>query len=185
VSTDRPVPGASVRLTEPAVEDLVGLATAAPSVVRWALKKMLLLEESPYAGEALLGGLVGWRKLTVGDRNRRVVWRVAKATDGTTLIEVAEVWAVGARSDSAVYDEMTSRVASLPQERTVALADAVAQLGRVAAGIVPASPPASDPVPAWLVDRLVQTAKLDPGAVWAMSLEEAVDAWSEWTNKPR
>jgi mRNA interferase RelE/StbE len=64
-----------VRLTEPAFEDLQTLLRLDPQIVRWALKKMLLLERDPEAGQALHGVLIGWRKLVVGDRDRRVDWR--------------------------------------------------------------------------------------------------------------
>lgn len=33
-----------------------------PQVVRWALKKCLLLEKNPEAGEQLRGALIGYRK---------------------------------------------------------------------------------------------------------------------------
>ena len=102
------------------------------------------------------------------------------------MIDVAEVWAVGARSDKEVCDEMNSRVASLPdQPTTIALADAVAPIGRLAAGITPASPPVIDPVPGWLADRLVHTVGMNPAEVASLSLEQAVDAWTEWTSAPR
>ena len=66
-----PQPAAYVRLTEPALNDLQGLARAAPLALKWPLKKMLLLERDPNAGDPLLGGLIGWRKLVVGDRDWR------------------------------------------------------------------------------------------------------------------
>lgn len=68
-----PKQAAYVRLTDAALEDLDRLAASVPQALRWALKKMLLLEESPDAGEPLLGNLIGWRKLTVGDRDWRIV----------------------------------------------------------------------------------------------------------------
>jgi len=34
---------------------------------------------------------------------------------GGLTVDIADVWAVGARSDAAVYDEMTARVATLPR----------------------------------------------------------------------
>ena len=105
-----------VRLIEPAVEDLQVLLKRDPQIVRWALKKMLLLERDPEAGEALRGGLIGWRKLTVSDRDWRVIWRVTHDQSGRVVVEyVAEVWAVGARSDAEVYAEMADRVSTFGQ----------------------------------------------------------------------
>lgn len=79
-------------------------------VVRWALKKCLLLERDPEAGKEIRGGLIGFRKIVVGDRDRRVVWRVPHDETGRTVVDVAEVWAVGARSDAEDYDEVQARV---------------------------------------------------------------------------
>ena len=96
------VPGCLVRLTEDAVEDLRALFKADPQIVRWALKKMIQLERDPNEGEPLLGGLIGFRKITVGDRDWRVVWRVVRDLAGGFQIEVAEVWAVGEAEEAEV-----------------------------------------------------------------------------------
>jgi hypothetical protein len=85
-----------------------------PQVVRWALKKMIHLEQDPEAGDALLGGLTGWRKISVGDRDWRLVWRVTYDEGGASIVHVAEVWAYGARSDAEVYAEMEGRIATAP-----------------------------------------------------------------------
>jgi len=125
-------PGPEVWLTDAAIEDLHRL-DGAPLV--WALKKMLLLETDPYAGEPLVGRLVGYRKLVVGNRDWRLVWRVITDERGAVIIDVAEVWAVGARTDAAVYEEMVTRVDELPDGRVRrSLADVVEQLGKRAKG---------------------------------------------------
>lgn len=173
------VEGAEVWLTDPAVDDLRRLDGAA---LVWALKKMLLLERNPQAGEPLLGALTGYRKLVVGNRDWRLIWRTTRDARGALVVEIAEVWAVGARSDAAVYEEMAQRVAKL-QDTAVrrSLAEVVDQLGKRAKGLEP-KPVAvapSRPEP-WLVDRLVHTAGLDRNTVEAMSSEAAVDAWTAY-----
>jgi len=179
-------PAAYIRLIEPAVEDIHRLATHNPQALRWALKKMLLLEENPNAGEPLLGGLIGWRKATVGDRDWRVVWQSTTDPHSTPIIEVAEVWAMGARFDSEVYEEMTARVAAMSKNPgTVALAEVIERLGKLRTGITPARPPANEELPSWLVDQLVHTAGLRHEVVEVMTLKEAVDARTVWTTKPR
>ena len=175
--------GVEVWLTDPAVADLQRL-DGAPLV--WALKKMLLLEKDPQAGEPLLGSLIGYRKLVVGNRDWRIVWRVTSNERGAVTIEVAEVWAVGARSEGEVYAEMTQRVASLgdsPVRRS--LTATLDELGKRAKGLqaTPVATP-SRPEP-WLVDRLVHTAGLDRAAVLAMTSEQAVDAWTEHITRSR
>jgi mRNA interferase RelE/StbE len=178
-------PAAYIRLTDSAVEDLQRLAAHNPQALKWALKKMLLLEENPNAGEPLLGGLIGWRKLTVGDRDWRIVWRPTTDQDSKPVVEVAEIWAVGARSDSEVYAEMATRVAAMPHSpRTVALAEVIHRFGKLRAEITPASPPMKEELPGWLVDQLVHTAGLRRETVEGMTLKEAVDAWTEWTTNP-
>jgi mRNA interferase RelE/StbE len=178
-------PAAYIRLTDPAVEDLQWLATHNPQALKWALKKMLLLEENPNAGEPLLGGLIGWRKLTVGDRAWRIVWRPTTDSDSTPVIEIAEVWAVGARSDSEVYEEMVARVAAMPDNpQTVALAEVIERFGKLRAGITLSSPPVKEELPSWLADQLVHTAGLRPEVVEGLTLKEAVDAWTAWTTAP-
>lgn len=158
-----------------------------PQIVRWALKKMLLLERDPEAGEPLHGALIGWRKLVVGDRDWRIVWRVAHDDAGAIVVDVAEVWAAGARSESAVYAEMTLRVSSLPPSpATLALGDVVTRLGKVAEGLTGRPEPGAEPeLPSWLVERLTRQAGLSADAVRRMNLEQAVDAWTAWSSRPR
>lgn len=175
---------AEVWLTVPAVEDLRRL-DGAPLV--WALKKMLLLETDPLAGEPLLGRLVGYRKLVVGNRDWRIVWRATSDERGTLTVEVAEVWAVGARADGEVYAEMERRIAALgdtPVRRS--LEAIVGELGKAAQaiGVNPVVLAPSSPEP-WLVDRLVHTAGLDRSEAMAMTSEQAVDAWTDFITRRR
>ena len=175
-----------VRLTEPAFADLVALNRANPQALRWALKKLLLLERNPEAGAALGGPLAGFRKLTVGDRTWRIIWRVTHDASGVVIVDVAEVWAVGARSDGEVYAEMTERVARMPASPfTVALQDVVARLGRHASGGAVAQEPEADELPAWLVANLVEQAGIAEASVMEMTLREAVDRWTDWISRPR
>jgi mRNA interferase RelE/StbE len=176
-----------VRLIEPAFEDLRALLRLDPQIVRWAVKKMLLLERDPEAGVELHGMLIGWRKLTVSNRDWRIIWRVTSDEYGTVVVDVAEVWAVGARADSEVYEEMRSRVATLPpQPRTVALTEVIERLGKATAGLsATPEPPGVEPVPDWLAKRLTHQVGLAADTVASMSLEEAVDAWTNWTSRQR
>jgi mRNA interferase RelE/StbE len=83
-----------------------------------------------------------------------------------------------------VYLEMRSRVATLPNSPpTVALAEVVGRLDRMA-GTAPEQAPFEVP-PQWLVLRLTEQAGMSRAEVLAMSLEQAVDAWTAWTSEPR
>lgn len=173
-----------VRLTDPAVDDLIALNRLDPQVLRWALRKMLLLETDPEAGEPLVGDLIGWRKLTVGDRDWRIVWRVSHDDSGKVVVDVAEVWAAGARSDSEVYAEMASRVASMPDSpRTSALKDVLAKL--TVAGMEARAEPGDEPLPGWLRTSLRDRVGLSEQAIDELSLEDAVETWNAWIARPR
>jgi mRNA interferase RelE/StbE len=161
-----------------------------PQIARWALKKMLQLESDPEAGQPLLGELVGWRKISVGNRDWRIVWRVTNDEAGGVIIDVAEVWAAGARSDGEVYNEMTERVQTLPDSpHTTALAELIEKLGKVANGLAATPEPAQDddrqPIPSWLRTRLIDQANLPAATVDALTLEEAVDRWTAWSSRPQ
>jgi mRNA interferase RelE/StbE len=118
----------------------------------------------------------------VGNRDWRIVWRATTDDTGAVVVDIAEVWAVGARSDAAVYREMADRVAALPNSPpTLALAEMIDRLGKVATAIQTARQPPAEPVPDWLVNRLVHTAGLGRADVERMTLEEAVDAWTAWS----
>jgi mRNA interferase RelE/StbE len=144
---------------------------------------MLFLARNPYAGVPLGDQLVGFRKIVVGNRDWRIVWRVEVLDNGDTLIDIAEVWAVGARSDDEVYDEMVRRVKSLDmaQPESASLAEVVKAL--VGARQAPDITKRAEPVPAWLRERLVKTAKIDSSIVARMTLQQAVDSWTDFISK--
>jgi mRNA interferase RelE/StbE len=185
-----PEPRAWVRLTDDAVEDLRRLQKKDPQIVREVFKKMLLLERSPSAGETLLGALVGFRKLVVGDRDYRIVWQETTDQAHRPVLEIAEVWAVGARADSEVYAELTRRVEQLktsghPQVR--ALVDVIEQMGRLY-GEVDAHPKPSPPpeLPSWLAEGLRTQLHLSRDAIEALSEQEAKQLLMEhWSQPPQ
>lgn len=176
-----------VRLTAPALEDLENLRNQNPEALRWALKKILLLERNPDAGEHLHGALQGWRKLVVSKRHWRIIWRTTSDAIGNTIVDVAEVWAVGARSDGEVYAEMRARVESLPPgPTTMALTDVLERLGRSAEGFTAVPEPViTDPLPDWLANDLVNIAGLPREQVESLNLADALDAWGQWRSQPQ
>jgi mRNA interferase RelE/StbE len=183
VNTQKAGQRAYVRLTDPAVADLLALLKKDPQIVRWALKKMLLLERNPQAGEPLLGHLIGWRKLTVGDRDWRIVWRISTDETGAITITISEVWAVGARSEAEVYTEMAERVTNLgshPAARP--LLSVIDMLGRHVQrhDIAAAIEPETDPVPDWLQQRLVKAVGMTTDEILSMSGAEAMIRWEQF-----
>lgn len=174
---------AYVRLTNPAIQDLHRLLARDPQIVRAALKKMLLLERNAHAGEPLLGNLVGWRKLVVGDNHWRIVWKVSPDSVGGLTVTISEVWAVGVRSDTEVYSEMSERLARAGSvAESAGLAEVVELLGRRVArdDIHAAGEPNIDPVPGWLRTRLVHTAGVPAAEVDGLTGEEAMRRWEQY-----
>lgn len=97
---------ARAQLADDAKEDLRDLDGSARSLV---LKKLKQLRTSPERrGEPLgsrrTGNLTTFRKLVIGDRDYRAIYRIED--DGT----VAVVWVIGARSDDACYQLAVSRL---------------------------------------------------------------------------
>ena len=173
-----------VRLTDPAINDLEALKKSNRNALRWALKKFLLLERDPEAGPPLHKELQRWRKLTVGDRDWRIVWRVTFDDAGSVIVDVAEVWAIGARSDDEVYKEMAARVAALPESpRTEALREIAARFELLIQESEEA-PPARE-VPEWLVNDLTTGAGLSLDTVAEMNWDEALAALVEWRSQPK
>ena len=131
----------------------------------------------------MLGGeLVGYRKLVVGRKTWRIVYRVV---DEGRTVEICEIWAVGLRSDREVYEEAAARVRAAARERPVLLtfADVVTRLGRLAGGVEPPDHPRREPLPDWLAKRLVHTAGLPPERVAALDAEQALDAWTDFITR--
>jgi mRNA interferase RelE/StbE len=167
---------AAVQFIDAALDDLRRLgADAVPRVLR----KIMLLEQNPEAGQPLGSDLTGFRKLVIGRNTWRVVYRIAGAT-----VEVCEIWVVGHRRDAEVYAEASARVrAAVDRHRElVGLGDAVQRLGRLAGGVglaAPAHQPA-EPVPDWLAERLIHTVGLRREQVAALDLRQAVDLWTDY-----
>ncbi len=186
--TSHPKRACVVRLTEDAVADLHRLGKKDPHAVRAVFKKMLLLERSPNAGEPLLGALIGFRKLVVGDRHWRIVWRVTDDTDGTPILEISEVWAVGVRSDSEIYEELKARVARIGDDpKLQPLKDVITQMGRLYESIEAAAEPAQESsLPDWLQAALHDQLNLAPEEISKISEQQGQKLLMEfWSSRQK
>ena len=93
-------------LTEEAREDLHDLDRSVQILVLKALKK---LQDEPEKRGQPLGSKTGsalttFRKLVVGNRDYRIVYRVDP--DGTVVV----VWVIGRRADNEAYELAMSRI---------------------------------------------------------------------------
>lgn len=97
---------ARVRLTEEAREDFLDLDGSTQRLVAKGLKK---LESDPRLrgqplGSRARGDLTTFRKLVVGDRQYRIIYRVE--ADDTVVV----VWVIGRRADGEAYELAMSRL---------------------------------------------------------------------------
>ncbi|WP_274561629.1 type II toxin-antitoxin system RelE family toxin [Streptomyces spiramyceticus] len=171
---------AEITFTDAAIDDLRRIG---PEAVPKVLKKVLLLEEEPAAGYPLGGELTGYRKLVVGRNTWRVVYRITEDKS----VEICEVWAVGARADAEVYAEATARVREAGSSRPefTRLTHVIERLGRLAGDVTSRAQPSKEPVPDWLAERLVHTAGMAREEVAALTLQQAVDLWTDFMSQPR
>lgn len=176
-----------VRLTEDAVSDLYRLHKKDPRILRAVFKKMLLLEKSPYAGEPLIGALVGFRKLVVGDRDWRIVWRITEDLSGQPVLDISEVWAVGARSDGEVYGELNSRVARMGDDPKIQpLKDVIVQMGRLYESFDATAEPSRNPaLPEWMKAALREQLQLSSKEISELSEQQAQQKlMAHWSHNP-
>lgn len=171
---------AEVVFTDAAIDDLRRLG---PDTVPKILKKVLILLDNPEAGHPLGGTLTGFRKLVVGRNHWRIVYRVTEQG----VLEICEVWCVGARSDAEVYGEASSRVAAMVERNPAVqrLADVIDRLGRLSGNVIVEEPRQGEPVPDWLAQRLIHTAGVPAEKVAALDLEQAVDLWTAFVSGPQ
>ena len=97
---------AKVQLSEEARDDFHDLDGAAQRSVAKALKK---LETDPHLrgqplGNRAGGDLTNFRKLVVGNRDYRIVYRME--ADGSVVV----VWVIGKRADGEAYELAMSRI---------------------------------------------------------------------------
>lgn len=97
---------AKVQLSEDAREDFLDLDGSSQRAVAKGLKK---LETDPHLrgqplGSRPSGDLTTFRKLVVGNRDYRIIYRIDP--DGTVVV----VWVIGKRADAEAYELAMSRI---------------------------------------------------------------------------
>jgi mRNA interferase RelE/StbE len=105
-------------------EVVVDLADQAESGnLKQFFEKLLETEaKGSRAGEPLGRDLVGWRKITVGNRNWRIVFQVDKEET------VATVCVIGDREDAACYEETQRRAQKVKDADATSLAASMMDL---------------------------------------------------------
>jgi mRNA interferase RelE/StbE len=110
-----------VELIDDAVADLAKHAESGK--LKAFFRKLLEIEQKgSEAGEPLGRDLVGWRKITVGNRDWRIVFRVDKQE------EVATVCVIGDREDGVCYEEAKRRIDKVENTDAASLAESMMAL---------------------------------------------------------
>lgn len=110
-----------VELIDEVIVDLANLAESGN--LKQFFKKLIEIEANgSQAGDPLGRDLVGWRKLTVGNRNWRIVFRVDR--DET----VATICVIGDREDAACYEEAQRRARQAKDADATSLAASMMEL---------------------------------------------------------
>lgn len=117
---------ARVQLSEDALEDLRDLEGSARRLVLKAIKK---LEAEPQhrgapLGSRRSGNLATFRKLVVGKKDYRIIYRIEP--DGSIVV----VWVIARRVDDEVYELALSRIRLHGDTRVRAIATELEQLWR-------------------------------------------------------
>lgn len=123
---------AEIHFIDEAIEDLSGLDGSA---LRLVLGKLRILETNAEAGQPLgrrkTGNLTNFRKLVVGNRDYRIVFRIEDNGD------VCVIWVIAARGDDEAYDATISRLEQLGNDPTARkLIDALESMKPAAARAV-------------------------------------------------
>lgn len=110
-----------VELLDDAVVDLARQAESGK--LKLFFKKLLEIEQKgSEAGEPLGRDLVGWRKITVGNRSWRIVFRVDRDE------AVATVCVIGDREDGICYEEAKRRADRAQDNDAASLAESMMTL---------------------------------------------------------
>lgn len=110
-----------VELLDEAVVDLAGLVEGGHQ--KQFFRKLLYIEEhGSKAGEPLMRELAGWRKVIVGNRDWRIVFRVDNDE------RVATVCVIGNREDGECYEEAKRRADDAENAEASSLAESMLDL---------------------------------------------------------
>ncbi len=105
----------------------------------------------------------------------------------SVVVDIAEVWAIGARSDGEVYEEVRGRIDSLPSNpQTVALEEVLKYFEKKNGEEESVEELAQEEkLPDWLVNDLIELAGMEEDEVQMMSLKEGLEAWGEFRSRPK
>ncbi|WP_350354510.1 hypothetical protein [Corynebacterium aquatimens] len=122
-----------------------------------------------------------------GNRHYRIIWRIARSEQHDAIIEIAEVWAAGARSDGEIYQEMQKRVEAVklngaPETRP--LVEVIEEMGQLYLDMRShAEPPPQ--LPEWLKQALKEQLQLSAAQIAGLTQEKAQKLLAEHWSRPK
>lgn len=162
-----------ITLIKYAVEDFRTYASKNRALRLAIFKKLLFLEASPMqAGRPLTGPLSEMRKISVGDRIWRIVWKAINKNE-------SQVWGIGKRDHSDIYREVERRIKILganPETATIAEMLSALQL-RVQPVLL------RDDIPQHILDALYHEMKLSIETIETLNVEEAKSLFERYLAK--
>lgn len=152
-----------IRLIEYAADDFRKYASKNKALRQAFFKKLLFIEAAPQlAGRPLTGPLSEMRKIKVGDRIWRIVWKALSK-------ERSQVWGIGKRDHSDIYREVERRIKILGNHpETVSIAKMLSQLQQRLAPVLQ-----RDDIPQHILEALYSEMKLSIETIETLSAEEA------------
>lgn len=162
-----------LRLIDYAVEDFRRYATKNKALRQSIFKKLLYIETQPVlAGLPLTGPLNGMRKIVVGDRIWRIVWRVL--TSRTPL-----VWGIGKRDHADIYREVERRIKLLGEDpHTVTIAEMLSSLQERVKPVVE-----REDIPREVLEALYHEMELSIQTIETLSAHEAISLYERYLQK--
>lgn len=161
-----------ISLTTFAEDDYQKLIKKNKELERLLLKKLIYIATAPNkAGYALTGKLSGMRKIKVGDRIWRIIWRVVK--------ERGEVWGIGRRDHLDIYREVERRIAILgenPQTHSLAM-----MLKRIHSQAEPIAK--RKDLPREVLDALMHEMGLSLETIMTLSVGESISLYERYLKK--
>ncbi len=158
-----------ISLTTYAEDDYSIFIKSNKELERLLLKKLIYIAASPnIAGVALTGRLSGMRKIKVGERIWRIIWRVVK--------EQGEVWGIGRRDHLEIYREVERRIAILGENpETNTLAQILLKLHTSAKPILERKD-----IPKEILEALIYEMGLSFETIMTLSVDESISLYERY-----
>lgn len=172
-----------MRLLPPAVDDLLSFHKKDRATFEKIVRRLLYIQRDSQVGFLLSGHFADFRKLKVTHPELRIVWKVLHDENGEEVIEIAQIWAIGARANGEIYKELKKRIALLEgNQEATELSRVLAIIATGKREAIPKLQPL-DPVPSYLEEALVNRMGLSAEAVRGLTGPIALELWTQFIQR--